>query len=176
MLVVIKRSARAVMSGEIDVEEISGIHWDKVSGGVHERQGGYSIFGYIDYARAAELVDCSGTHGQYGNRAKIMIPASLNRKAPYREGYQELMDRLGFKCEAHYRYPGQIPCTKRILAILKEHGPQTRGAIRDMLAKEKYPGVQVARALNRMEKDGRIHYNHENSYLSGQIIALGLKK
>ncbi len=172
MLVLIKRSARAFTVGEIGTDEISGLHWDNVSGGVNQRQGGFSLYGYIDYARAAELVDCSGMHGGCGRVAKIMVPASLNRDEPYREGYLELLDRVGYKRIGHYRYPEQKPCTKRILGVLKEHGPQTRKEIRDMLRQEKYPSVQIARALNRMEKDGRILYKQGSSKMPGQIIAL----
>lgn len=127
MKVLIKRNVGSFNVGEIDVDEIRGVHWDNFSGGVHRRQAGYSLYGYIDYDLACELVDCSGSHSFYHNDAKIMIPTSINKKEPYREGYDYLLHLAGRKPKnslsgsSSYRpFFSYKPCTTRILELLEE--------------------------------------------------------
>lgn len=158
--------------GEIDIDEIEGIHWGNQSGGVNRRHAGYSLYGYIDYDRAAELVNCSGEHGYYGSQAKIMIPASLNKRNPYAEGYKELLERVPGKPTYHFRLAGQKPCTTRILEILQEKGPIMRGELRKLLIMEKYRKSLIMGALNRMGKDGRIIFEASGSNIQNQIILL----
>lgn len=97
MEVIIKRSRTDWHQADIDVEKIRNPRWDNISGGINERQIGFSLYGYIDYELAEELVACSGMHGGYGNDAKIMVPASLNKKHPYKEGYNYLKQLAGKK-------------------------------------------------------------------------------
>ena len=173
MEVIIKRSGGSYSKeAAVDVDIIRDVHWGNVSGGVNARHAGFSLYGYIDYSLASKLVSCSGTHAHYGNRAKIMIPASLNKESPYREGYEYLLDRAGRKPSYHYRLPGQKPCTKRILELIAHEEPVTRKALRDQLLGERYGGKQIARALNRMEKDGRIIYKEGSSNNPQQLIIL----
>ena len=173
MEVIIKRS-RGCYSEEaaVDVDIISSVHWGNVSGGVNVRHAGFALYGYIDYSLASKIVSCSGMHAHYGHSAKIMIPASLNKEAPYREGYEYLLECAGRKPSYHYRLPGQKPCTKRILELIAQKESVTRKALRDQLLSERYGGKQIARALNRMEKDGRIIYKEGSSNSQQQIIIL----
>ncbi len=55
LAVVICRQPRSIPKGEILVEEIQGIHWDNISGGVKSRQGAYNLYGYISYELAVKL-------------------------------------------------------------------------------------------------------------------------
>jgi len=174
MKVIIKRNRGPYsIEAEIDIDEIKGVHWDNVSGGVNQRQAGYSLYGYIDYQLASQIVSCSGTHAHYGSPAKIMIPGSLNKREPYKTGYEYLVSCTYSKPVCHYRLPGLKPCTKRILELVGERGFMSRKDLREVLKMEKYGRSMIARALNRMEKAGRIIYKAGNSYSSKQIIALG---
>ena len=158
MEVIVKRSIRSYPQVAIDVKQINNVHWDNVSGGVNAKQAGYSLYGYIDYEYATELELTSGRHLDYNNGAKIMIPNSLNRKMPYREGYAYLLSRAGVKPHTRYNqsFSGK-PCTTRTLEILRD-GSKTRAEIRSILLSENYTSDQIRRALNRMDKDGRIEY------------------
>lgn len=173
MKVLIKRNIGAYSDvGEIDVDEIHGVFWDNVSGGVHAKHAGYAIYGYIDYNLASQLVSCSGTHAHYGNPAKIMIPASLNKGEPYREGYRQLVERCVPKPAYHARPVGLKPCTKRIIEVLKEKGPASRGELRRILLFERYSKGLIARALNHMGKDGRIVFQNVGTNVQKQILLL----
>ena len=173
MKIRITRSAGDYNIAEIDISEIRHTHWGNVSGGVNKRQTGYSLYAYIDYNRARELNLCSGEHSHYNNPAKVMIPASLNKTEPFKEAYDWLASRCGAKPEFHYRALGNKPCTKRILELLATEGSMKRIDIRKILIEEHYPSKQIAGALNRMSKDGRIVYQQGNSNMQNQIIALG---
>lgn len=149
MKVLIKRSVGALTVNEIDVHEIHNVKWDNISGGYYKYQVGYSLYGYITYSLAMQLVDCSKRH--YGGEVKIMIPASYNKKEPYLEGYKYLANLAGSKPT----YRSGKPCTKRILELLGA-GPMERKILREALKSEDYPVNQIAGALKRMTKDGRV--------------------
>ena len=158
MEVMIERSANSCPQVPVDVKIISSIHWDNISGGVNARQSGYSLYGYINYKLATKLGLTSGQHESYGNDAKVMIPKSLNDNSPYNEGYKYLLKRAGKKPSSHRnRLTGKTPCTERILQLL-EDGDKTREEIRSVLLQENYTAERIRGALNRMNKDGRIHY------------------
>ena len=95
--VIIKRSRSDWHQATIDVEKINNPHWDRISGGICEVQRGFSLYGYIDYSLAEELVACSGSHAYHNNEAKIMIPENLNSKLPYKTGYNYLKEKAGKK-------------------------------------------------------------------------------
>ena len=156
MKVLIKRNADSFKVGEIDAEEIFNVRWDNISGGVNKRQAGYSLYGNIDYDKASDLVACSGRHGFYNSSAKVMIPANLNKEAPYREGYKYLANLAGEKPRPESEYVARkMPCTKRILEELEDGGVE-RKVLRDKLQEEGYPVNRIAGALKRMVNDGRI--------------------
>ena len=177
MKVLIKRNTGSFKVGEIDIDEISGVHWDNISGGVQRRQAGYSLYGYIDYDRACELVDCSGSHYYYHNDAKILIPAGINKEEPYREGYKYLLHLAGIKPKNSFRVSGSTsykPCTTRILELLEE-GDIERKQLRDKLKAEGYTVNRICGALKRMWKDDRID-THGSSNSPHQIIQKVVKK
>lgn len=127
MEVIIERSTGSYPQVAVDVEKISGIHWDNISGGVNARQAGYSLYGYINYSLATKLGLTSGQHEFYGNDAKVMIPKSLNCQFPYKDGYKSLLNRAGEKPSSHRnKLNRKTPCTVRILQLL-ENGEKTRG-------------------------------------------------
>lgn len=98
--VIIKRSRTDWHESPINVEKVHKPHWDNCSGGIYESQRGYSLYGYIDYSLAEALVACSGSHEHFCNEAKIMIPANLNSKQPYKDGYNYLKELAGKKPKA----------------------------------------------------------------------------
>lgn len=159
MKVLIKRNVGSFNVGEIDVDEIRDVHWDNISGGVHRRQAGYSLYGYIDYDLACELVDCSGSHSFYHNDAKILIPSGINKKDPYSEGYEYLLSLAGKKPKSFsLQLVGRssyTPCTVRILKVLEE-GSIERKQLREKLKAEGYPVNRICGALKVMVNDGRI--------------------
>lgn len=157
--VFITRHSQDGWGGEISISEIERPHWDNCSGGVRKRQGGYSLYGYIDYGLAASLVKCSGMHGGYGNSAKICIPASCNRDEKYRKGYKELVDLAGDKPRSEtsfHRPQGAPPCTKRIFQIVSEKISITRGELRDILYEEGYYTTTIRNALRTLIEQKKI--------------------
>lgn len=78
---------------EIDLEKISGIKWDNISGGYRIRTGPrFYLYGYVDYEWAATHLDeCSGLHYN-AYSAKVMIPEWANKNDPrYARTYKYLM-------------------------------------------------------------------------------------
>lgn len=177
MLVKINYCAGANQVSEISAEKIWNVCWDNEPSGHHKRRANYILCGYISYEEGQDLVDHSGSHGDYSGDMKVMIPASLNSKQPYREGYEYLKDIAGKKpksgsfqinvCVDHK------PCTTRILEIL-DSGNLERKKLRDKLKVEGYPVIRIDRALMRMAKDGRIVL-HDSQNSLHQIIEKAIK-
>ena len=161
--------------GEIDVDEISGVEWGNCSGGVRVRQSGYSLYGYIPYSMAKDLVNCSGLHDRDGNYARICIPASLN-KADYREGYRYLMSEAGEKPSGSVksnRPEGEGPCRGCILKVLEDNGGKMRRIdLRKIIVNEKgYLESTFRNAMQAMKRDGRIVVDEMHWYK--QYVELG---
>ncbi len=143
-------------SAIIDAEEIIGVKWDNVSGGIHKKQNGYSLYGYIPYSRAVELgLDCSGMHDRGYNDAKICIPESINRKE-HKEGYKYLRDEAGKKPVNHRKTVAHKPCTKMILELLSESSVMERGELRDKILEFGYEGTTFRNAIRTLIKTNRI--------------------
>lgn len=134
---IVRHPSNYIKVGEIDVESIGSVRWDNISGGYNNRSGGYSLYGYISYDKAVELVDCSGKHDLGHNDAKVCIPESLNRGKEYKEGYQYLKDHaINEKPQSKIsknRPDGWGPCTKCILKILEKRTTITRKELREMI-------------------------------------------
>ena len=172
----IERSAGSINEAIVNVEEIKNLDWDDTSSGYKKRHAGYALYGYIDYNRATDLGLNSGQHPWVG-WTKIMIPRSLNNKPPFNEGYKYLLGKIGYnKPVCHYRKTYQIPTTKAILETLKDNGnSMRRKELRQMLIDDEYEPAQIQRALNRMEKDGRIRYTG-SVYSPSQVIFISNNK
>lgn len=156
--VCITRSPRDFISGEISVSAISGVKWDNISGGVKRNQSGYSLYGYIDYESAKELVKCSGMHNYGNNEAKICIPASAN-KDKYKEGYKYLCEIAGKKPSGTIksnRPEGGKPCTVRILEELEKQGEMTRKNLRKIICDEGYQIKTFRNTINYLKRQKRI--------------------
>lgn len=140
------------------ISEIDGVRWDNISGGVHRRQSGYSLYGYADYDSVKDLINCSGRHTGRGNYIKICIPATPNKVSPYNKAYKILLESAGPKPKNPFpsRPQGALPCTKRILKILNEQDSITRKELRDLLNSEKYTTQCVRNAINRLKKQEKI--------------------
>ena len=160
--------------GEINIDAISHVIYDNISGGINKRQPGYSLYGYIDYSVAMELVDCSGEHEEIARSAKICIPKKLNTKEPYWSAYRELESRV-----ENYHPTGMIkrrrpeggkPCTKRIEDILTDVKEIRRKELRNMLAKEGYYEATVRSALKTLEWEGRLDFSESSGNKLSQII------
>lgn len=148
--------------GEISVSEIHDVKWDSISGGVNAPQGFWSLYGYINYDRAAELVACSGMHGGYGGPAKICICKSHNA-AEHAEGYAYLEKLAGVKPKS-LRSPisltrpkGAPPCTKKILSVLQDtslcNGTMSRKELRTIIKEAGYLSQTFRSAIYAL-KDG----------------------
>ncbi len=137
---------------EYPAEKITGVRWDKVSGGLHKHQSGYSLYGYIPYKDVAELLsDCSGQHDFGDNDGKICIPASPNRKPEYRDGYKMLLEKAGPKPSSS-REHSLPPCTQRILEL----APISRVELFKQLNNEGYTSKRISGAITRLKNTNKI--------------------
>ncbi|MCF2554373.1 hypothetical protein [Faecalicatena contorta] len=171
--VFICRSPSDYEGGEIEVSEISGVFWDTVSGGVHKKNGSYSLYGYIDYGLAKKLVKCSGQHDFGWNQAKICIPKGKNNTPKYKSGYEILMNQAGEKPQSiisQNRPKGAAPCTKAILSIL-DKSDLNRGELREILLNMGYHGNTILNAIRSLTKQGKI-ITIGSSYSKYQILKL----
>lgn len=150
MIVMIKRGADGYDAGEIDVEKIFSVRWDNQSGGYQRRHAGYSLYGYVSYDEGKDLVACSGRHGHYNNVMKVMIPASLNKKQPYREGY----DYLASLAKPKVSYMPGPPCIEAFSAELA-NGPVELKQLKNSLENKGYSVEQIRGAINNMVKSGQ---------------------
>lgn len=159
---------------EYDAEKISGVRWDNISGGYQKRQAGYSLYGYIPYSEAMELVDCSGRHEGYDNHAKVFIVKPKNKKSIYWEGYQYLMGLAGKKPASNRNtrhFP--IPLRKRLLEVLDGNGgSMIKTELQEKLKAEDYPVPSVTSALRAMSNDGRISADGKKI----NLISMEIKK
>lgn len=158
--------------GEISVDEISDLHWSREHGGylpsgAKPSSAFSSLHGYIPYARAMELVDCSGAHDWGYNKAKICIPASLNSEGIYKQGYEYLKtlasNEKGIRTIRLNRPDGWPPCTKKILSVLAEHGGRmTRQELRREIGAQYrphhlgYENTTICNAIKRLEMQYKI--------------------
>ena len=159
LYVVISRTPSDYICSEVPISQIEGVMWDNISGGVKNRQSGYSLYGYISYKLAAKTVKCSGRHDFGDNSAKICIPAAKNRDAKYKKGYNILSKLAGDKPAGAIkknRPQGGLPCTKRILVELENTGPVTRKNLRDALTSEGYQVTTIRNAINGLRKQSKI--------------------
>lgn len=156
---------------EYDAEKIRDIKWDNVSGGYRKKQSGYSLYGYIPYDDAVKMGLSSGNHEKFNNDAKIMIPADLNSKAPYKKVYDHIVSLAGEK--PLIRKPGQLPCTKRAIDILCKSKKRSlaRSKLREVLLTEGYKPNTIMHALKRLGKEGKIVFEG-SPYSKVQIIKL----
>ena len=131
MLKIIVERSTGGYGVELDVDKLSDVRWDNVSGGYHARQRGYSLFAYLDYDSGNKLGLCSGRHYYYNNDIKIMIPKSANQDTPeHKKAYKLLADAAGEKPKpTPLTKQGYPPLTKYILSLLSEHSWK-RGAFR----------------------------------------------
>ncbi|MEQ2425800.1 hypothetical protein [Enterocloster hominis (ex Hitch et al. 2024)] len=144
-------------SSEISVSKINDVHWSNISGGVNQRQHGYSLYGYISYKDAPTYVNCSGLHDYESNEAKVLI----HKETPgseYYPGYRYLVKQAGSKPTLPVRKTrlnGEPPCTKKILILLKR-GPKTRGDIRNELSALGYETSRIRNAINQLKRQNKI--------------------
>lgn len=170
--VLIKRSAKDYYSpAECDVEQINNVHWDNLSGGYHQKQAGFSLYGYIPYKLAEKLVACSGNHEYMGNDVKIVIPANLNNKPPFKEGYKILSKNAGEKPQ---RTTVGTPCTKAIIKILNEANNHTleRKMLRAKLLEKGYEKNRILHAIRRLESQGKIKTSGSSYSIFQKITSL----
>ncbi len=168
--VIICRQPQDYHCSPISISEISGVHWDNISGGVKRKQAGYSLYGYIDYNKAVQLVSCSGSHARYDNSAKVCIPRSENKSSPYKEGYKELKKKAGEKPKNSVRPPGTPPCTRRILHLLDGKPLITRGELRNLLCQEGYQVTTVRNAINALKNRAKYARKDPLSRLAKRYI------
>jgi len=160
---------------EVPVETLSDFKWSNVSGGPHIKQAGNSIYAYLDYEAAPNLVNCSGQHldTEHGNDAKVLICKPKNKKSEYWEGYQYALDQAGPKPPSQYsidKQHGRGYCTTAIIQFLQD-GPKTRGELRELLIRKGYTIPRIRQALKRLTLSNRISLSG-SSYSKNQLISL----
>ena len=171
MNIIIKRSLYSESCAEIDIDNISRVHWDSLSGGYKCRQSGTSIYGNIDYGLGTELGLCSGQHAFYNSDIKIVIPCNLNKDSKeHRMAYNTLKDEAGIKpIQPRKRKENAPPCTKFILSLLKEHA-WYRGDLRNAVKNAEY-NVIFSDVIKRLLKQDKIKVSGSPNS-SKQIISI----
>ncbi len=157
LYVLISRSHGSLKTSLIKIDELSEPHWSTISGGYHKKSNSFSLYAYIPYKRAMELVDCSGRHNREYNEALVLIQKQT-RKDPYYKGYKALLDMAPPKPPSpisQLRPEGAPPCTKKILFLLND-GPKTRGDIRSELLDIGYQGTTIRGAIYRLKAQQKI--------------------
>lgn len=157
LYVEITRSHGSLKTSVVNVNELYDPRWGNKSGGYQKKHAGSSLYAYISYRKAMELVDCSGEHDYGKNDVRVLI-IKQNPKSPYYQGYQYLADLAGDKGESlisQQRPKGQGPCTKKILALLS-NGPLKRGSLRDTLCDIGYQTTTIGGALHRLKRQEKI--------------------
>lgn len=157
LYVLIMRSHGGNRCSPININEISDVHWGDMSDGCRKRQSGNSLYGYIPYERAMELVDCSGRHNRGYNDARVLI-VKQGRNDQYYEGYKALLKKAEEKPKSRIsleRPDGEPPCTQKLLSLLSA-GPKTRGYIRSELLAIGYQETTVRGAIYRLKAQEKI--------------------
>lgn len=170
--VLIKRSAKDYrFPSECDIEQIKNVHWDDISGGYKQIQAGFSLYGFIPYKLAEELVSCSGNHEYMGNDVKVIIPANLNKDPFYKEGYKILLKNAGVKPSKTIR---GTPCTKAIIKILNEENNHTleRKTLRAKLLEKGYSKNRILNAIRTVEGQGKIKTSGSSNSIYQKITSL----
>lgn len=130
-------------AARIDVKEIESFHWSYECGGTKKKTADTFLYGYIPYKLAADIVDCSGAHEEYGNNAKICILKGLNERNGCQEGYDYCVAHANNErpksCVSRNRPQGAPPCTKAIIRILEQQPDKTltREELRNIIINEK---------------------------------------
>ncbi len=145
--VIICRRPGDYEGGLYDASKIKNIHWGRCSGGVNRLQNGWSLYGYIPYEDAEELVACSGRHNFGYNDAKICVVASTNADRPAYYRLVEMADeRAG--CGIAGGCPKGAPsATKRIRQIVAEKGEVSRGELKSLMLEEGYSKGVIPKAI-----------------------------
>lgn len=175
MVTIVRQPLKYIKTGDINISEIEDIHWEYESGGVHAHTADAYIYGYIDYSKAAELVDCSGSHKKYNNGAKVCILKGLNIRNGHQKGYEKCFNRAGKRPPSNIsqtRPEGKPPCTKRILEVLnQETACISRKDLREKIRADGYSDITFRSAMNTLIKQRRAAAQGD-SRSPGQKISL----
>lgn len=153
-LVLICRHPGDYECGPYMADKISGVHWDCVSGGINRRQHGFSLYGYVDYEDAMDIVACSGRHNFGYNEMKICITASANKDdSRYRAAYYSLVEKADEKgrCGIARNCPPGFPsCTKRIREVLSKNNETTKRELKSTLLAEGYQAETISESIKNL--------------------------
>lgn len=117
----------------VPLKDLHGVRWDNESGGIHRRQRGYSLYGYVNYKDFKNILKCSGEHDYGYNDMKVLIPRVKAGEPEYKT-YKYLMGLAGPKpCCPSNRPKGMPPRTTQTLILLAD-GAKTRGCLRNELS------------------------------------------
>ena len=161
--------------GAFLADQISNVRWDCISGGVNRPQNGFSLYGYVPYELAMDIVACSGRHNFGGNDIKICITAAGNKDNPkYQAAYYSLVEKADERSRcgvAGKTPPGAPSCIKRIRELLSEKKASTRRELRTTLLDEGYKTETIRDAVKNLCYQGFLET--EGDYRSpSQIIRL----
>ena len=153
-MVIIYRHSGDYQGSEYAADKIKNVHWGRVSGGVKKAQNGFSLYGYIPYSDAMDIVACSDRHDYGYNDAKICITATTNKDNPkYRAAYYGLVEKADEKasCGIAAHCPnGQPSCTKKIREILYQKGKIYRCDLKAELIQIGYRADTIQEAINNL--------------------------
>lgn len=149
-MVIICRSPGKYKDALYAASKIERVHWGRCSGGVNRLQNGWSLYGYIPYEDAEELVACSGRHNFGYNEAKICIVASCNADRPAYYRLVEQADERG-GCGIAANCPKGAPsATKRIRQIVGEKREISRGELKSFMLAEGYSKEVIPLAIKNL--------------------------
>ena len=168
---IVRSPQKYIKLSEVEVNQIKNVRWDNVSGGYNRKQSGYSLYGYIPYSLAEQLVDCSGKHEKGYNLAKICIPAKLNDKHPYKDGFRYLKS-IAENEKPRIRPKGFPACTKLVLDLLIENKQLMRKEVYEKIEKDidkqGYEKKTIRNTINNLKRQGKVKVT--NNYRLIELI------
>jgi len=82
--VYISRQLKDWRIGYVSQDEIDGLHWDTISGGVNVTSPQPFIYGYVACTRVRGEIGHSCIHGEAPHRIKVMLTKSGNSKSVFK--------------------------------------------------------------------------------------------
>lgn len=143
---------------KVSLNDLEGIHWDNITGGIQIRTTHECIMAYTRSEEIIKNVACSGMHDYSVNGIKVCIIKKYTKP----EVYKELMRIAGHK--------KLNTCEYIIMRLLMKADEKcmTRKELKEMVEKE-YKTSTFSNAINVLEITGRIG-TEGSSRSSGQKI------
>lgn len=152
----------------VSAKDICRPDWCDVSGGVHKKQAGYSIYGYLPYSDFKDKVKCNGRHDWGKNEMKVKVLPPARSGAIYRAGYSYLEEIVGPKPTKETNRG----VSNRIKEILRENGNHMiRAELRKQVL-EDFEAPSFQRAMWKLVKDECIILEPRYAGIYKQMVIL----